>query len=378
MKGAGLAVVAVLLLGLAFSLEREVSRGTFDPVERAFVSWLSANAGAQSKLPPLTLVLYDEEASELAGTGRMAMLDGALFARAASRLGAMGAGIEGLSGDPTRMIEAAGGMPVFGGFDLSSPPGNGWTPLRGAPGGGWDEVPGLAGRPGRFARGFLAPPTGGAGAREILLAGQNGDRAVPSFLALAWAVANGWRWSELSAEPPALEGPDGRMILDTAGSVRFLPSGAPPTMTMNELLVAAEKFEREGGSSPLRGHVMVLAPATSDVTRVAAEGMGAVTPAEQWAQAWEAVRTNRLFLLPGWWYPLFLALGGTVLALGPARRSTGAAALAGVFALLVFALLALGVFGSARVVLPFVPASLTLIGGLFLGRLGHAGGWFGK
>lgn len=371
------AVLAVLAL-LAAWLQRENARGTFDPVERAFVSWLAANSGGKGALPPLALVLYDEEASELAGTGRMAMLDGALFARAASRLGALGAGIVGLSGDPTRMIEAAGGMPVFGGYDISAPPGLGWTPLRGAPDERWEEVPGLAGRPGRFARGFLSPPTGEAGPREIRLAGRNGDRAVPSFLALAWAVANGWRWSEINAEPPALLGPDGRMVLDSAGSARFLPFGMPVTMTMNELLVAAEKFEREGGVSPVRGHVMVLAPATSDVTRVSTGGLRPVTPAEQWAQAWEAVRGNRLFLTPGWWYAPMVVLVGVALALGPARRSNRAALVAGLFALLVFTLLALGVFGSTRVVLPFVPTSLTLLVALLLGRAGRAAGWFGK
>jgi hypothetical protein len=51
---------------------------------------------------------------------------------------------------------------------------------------------------------------------------------------------------------------------------------------------------------------------------------------------------------------------------------------AGLFALLVFTLLALGVFGSTRVVLPFVPTSLTLTAALLLGRFGHAAGWFGK
>jgi hypothetical protein len=371
------AVVAVLALLITW-LQREHARGTFDPVERAFVSWLAANTGGKAPLPPLTLVLYDEEASELAGTGRMAMLDGALFARAASRLGALGAGIEGLSGDPTRMIEAAGGMPVFGGYDWTAPPGTGWTPLRGQPGDRWEEVPGLAGRPGRFARGFLAPPSGQTGPRKIRLVGRNGDRAVPSFLALAWSVANGWRWSEVSADPPALLGPDGRMILDGAGSAYFLPSGAPLTMTMNELLVAAEKFEREGGASPVRGHVMVLAPATSDVTRVATGGLRPVTPAEQWAQAWEAVRGNRLFLQPGWWYPPIVVLVGMALVLGPARRKNWAAVVAGLFVLLVFALLALGIFGSTRVVLPFVPTSLTLTGALLLGRTGQAAGWFGK
>ncbi len=376
-RGAVLAVTA-LLVALAYFLQQEVGRGTFDPVERAFVSWLSANAGGKRDLPPLTLVLYDEEASELAGSGRMAMLDGALFARAASRLGASGAGIVGLTGDPTRMVEAAGGLPVFGGFALSAPPGSGWTPLRGEPGSGWDEAPGLAGRPGRFARGFLVAPTGSVGPREIMVAGRNGDRAVPSFLALAWAVANGWRWSELTAQPPSLAGPDARLVLAARGAARFFPAGGARVMTMNEVLVAAEEFEREGGASPVRGHVMVLAPATSDVTRVAGEGMVPVTPAEQWTQAWEAVRANRLFLLPGWWYPLLTALAAAGLAIGPARRTNGTAIMAGLFTLMLFTLLALSVFGSTRVVLPFLPTSLTLTAALLLGRAGHSAGWLGK
>jgi hypothetical protein len=378
MKRGAVLTVTALLVALAYFLQREAGRGTFDPVERAFVSWLSANAGGKRDLPPLTLVLYDEEASELAGSGRMAMLDGALFARAASRLGAAGAGIVGLTGDPTRMVEAAGGLPVFGGFALSAPPGSGWTPLRGEPGRGWDEAPGLAGRPGRFARGFLVPPTGSAGPREIMVAGRNGDRAVPSFLALAWAVASGWRWSELTAQPPSLDGPDARLILDARGAARFFPAGGARVMTMNEVLVAAEEFEREGGASPVRGHLMVLAPATSDVTRVAVEGMVPVTPAEQWTQAWEAARANRLFLLPGWWYPLLTALAAAGLAFGPARRANGAAVLAGLFTLMLFTLVALGVFGSTRVVLPFLPASLTLVVALLLGRAGHSAGWLGK
>lgn len=90
--------VLFLLAGLAvlaFWLQRESARGTFDLIQRGFLSWLAANTSATKVLPPLTLVLYDEEASELAGTGRMAMLDGALFARAVWRLGALGAELKG-------------------------------------------------------------------------------------------------------------------------------------------------------------------------------------------------------------------------------------------------------------------------------------------
>jgi hypothetical protein len=374
--------VLLLLVGLAilaFWLQRESTRGTFDLVQRGFLSWLVANTAATKVLPPITLVLYDDEASELAGTGRMAMLDGALFARAVLRLGARGAGVEGLTGDPTRMVEAAGRMPVFGGYEPSLAPGSGWTPLRGAPGPGWSEMTGLVGRPARLARGFLtAPVGGGGGAKSIQVVARNAERAVPSFLALAWAAAQGWRWSEVVADPSGLRGPSGQLILDQTGAAQFLPAAAAPMVTtMNELFVLAEKFEREGGVSPLSGHIVVLARATSEVTRVAEEGLEPVTPVEQWASAWEAVRTNRLFHSPGWWYPLVAAAVAGLLALGPARRSNGGALLAGFFALLVFAMTALAVFASTRVALPAALTLLTLAAGLIIGRAGYKGGWFG-
>ena len=376
MKRAPVLVLVIALAVLAFWLQRESTRGTFDLVQRGFLSWLAANSSATKILPPLTLVLYDDEASELAGTGRMAMLDGALFARAASRLGALGAGVEGLTGDPTRIIEAAGRMPVFGGYDPSVAPGSGWTPLSGEPGTGWPEMAGLVGRPARFARGVLAPPVGGGGAKSIQVAARNADRAVPSFLALAWAAAQGWQWSELRADPSGLRGPSGQLLLDQTGATQFLPAAGPSVTTMNELLVMAEKFEREGGAAPLSGHMVVLARATSEVTRVAGEGLKPVTPMEQWASAWEAVRTNRLFHSPGWWYPLVVAAAAGVLALGPARRSNSGALLAGFFALLVFAMIALAVFASARVALPAALTLLTLAAGLMVGRAGYKGGWF--
>jgi hypothetical protein len=371
------AVIAALAVLVAW-LQREHARGTFDPVERGFVSWLAANVESGPSLPPLTVVLFDDESSELSGSGRLALLDGALFTRAASRLGATAAGVEGIVGDPLRMIDAAEGMPVFGGYDWKAPPGQGWTPLRGEPGNDWSEVPGLAGRGGRFARGFVAPPEGVSGARRILLAGRNGDRAVPSFLALAWAAAQGSAWSEVAVAPEALTARQGKLTLAADGAAQFLPEAAPAVVTMNELLVAAEKFEREGGASPFRDHLMVLARATSDVARVAVGEMSAATPVERWAAAWEAVRTNRLFVLPGWWYPAALVLVGTVLTLGPARRSFPAALVAGLFAILLFALAALGAFGSSRVLLPAAPTLLTFGVALVLGRAGHRAGWFGK
>ena len=105
--------------------------------------------------------------------------------------------------------------------------------------------------------------------------------------------------------------------------------------------------------------------------------MEPVTPVEQWASAWEAVRTNRLFHSPGWWYPLVVAAVAGLLALGPARRSNGGALLAGFFVLLVFVMTALAVFASARVALPAALTLLTLAAGLMLGRSGHKSGWFG-
>lgn len=378
MNRAGVAAVIAGLTVLMFWLQREQSRGSFDAVQRAFISWLAANSSATKMLPPLTLVLYDDEASELAGTQRLGLLDAALFARAVARLGAVGAGVEGISGDPSRMIEAAEGLPVFGGYGWRSPPGQGWTPLAGEPPATWEEVPGLAGRRGRFARGFMAPPEGASGAHTIRLAGRNGDRAVPSFLVLAWAVAHGRAWKDIAVEDGAITAGAGRIALDAGGSAHFLPQAAPAVLSMNELLVAAEKFEREAGVSPYQDHLMVLAPATADVARVSVEGERAVTPAERWAAAWEALRSGRLFLPPAWWYPLVVVLAAAVLALGPARRSNFAALLAAVFAVLLFALVALGLFGSARVLLPAAPTLLTMAAALVVGRAGHRAGWFGK
>jgi len=378
MNRAAAFVVAGLLSLLSLWLQREHARGTFDTFERAFLSWLAANVAASKSLPPMTLVLYDDEASELAGTKRLGLLDAALFARAASRLGATAAGIEGIREDPSRMIEAAGAVPVFGGYEWRNPPGQGWTPLTGAPVATWEEAPGLAGRVGLFARGFVLPPEGSGGAREIRLAARNGERAVPSFLALAWAVARGCTWTEIAVNDGSLVAKKARLVLDARGSAKFLPVGAPAVISMNELLVAAEKFEREGGDSPFRTHVMVLAPATADVSRIAVEGSGEVTPAERWASAWEAMRTNKMFLSPAGWYPAVVIAAALVMVFGPARRSNRAATVATIFAFLVFALLSLGMFGSSRVLLPAVPTLLTILAASIFGRVVHRAGWSGS
>ena len=365
-------VVGVLTV-LVFWFQREHQRGTFDVIERHFLSWLAANNSSVEILPPLTLVLYDEEASHTAGTSRMAMLDGALFARAASKLGAVMAGVEGLSGDPARMIQAAEGMPVFAGYLADQPPGLGWTPLGGEPAQSWLEVAGLAGRGGRFTRGFITTPVRLSSAQAIQMVARCGDRSVPSLLLVAWTTAHGWRMSELSIGLHSVGGPDDHIALDATGRAMFMPVGEPSVMTMNELLVAAEKFEREGGVSPLRDRILVLARATPDVTRVTIEGARAVTPMELWASAWEAVRTNRLFLPVGSWYNAALVFLGTLLAFSPARRSNVHALGVLFFAMAVYLLFALAAYSGNRVLLPAAPTLLTCVAGCLLGRFWHEG-----
>jgi len=370
MKNLGTVVMAAVLTVLSFWLQREFLRGTFDPMERGFAGWLAANTSAREALPPLAVVLYDEESSALAGAPRMGILDGALFARAAAKLGAVAAGVEGLRGNPARMLEAAGRMPVFGGFEISIPPENGWTPCAGRVGSAWPELPGLTGPVGaRFPRGFFVPPSGGAGPRSIAVVARHGNQPVPSFLAMAWAAAQGSRSSDLTAASGRLEVHGRALPLDAGGSACFFAEGAAQVMTMNDLLVAAEKFEREGGVSPLQGAVVVLFRATADVARVkTGANADAITPAELWGQGWSALRKGRFFLLPAWWYPLLPALAAAALCLGPARRSWGAAFASGALAFLAFLLAALGSFATFGLLLPLVPTAATLLGGLLLGR----------
>lgn len=369
MKKTRIAIAALVLVLLSLWLQREFARGTFDPVERRFAGWLGANTGAAAALPPLVIVLYDEESSELAGTGRMAVLDGALFVRAAAKLGAVAAGVEGLTGNPSRMLEAAGRMTVFGGFGSDAPPDIGWTPCAGSPDGRWTELRGLIGpATARFARGFFAPPSGVTGPRSVHFVARSTGRPVPSFLAMAWAAGQGLRPSELEARPGRLESRGRFVALASDGSSSFFAEGAARVMTMNELLVAAEKFEREEGESAVRGSVLVLSRATPDVARVSSGG-AELTPAELWAQPWQALRQGRLFILPGWWYPLLVACAALALCIGPALQGWGTAFMAGAAALLVYLLTALGAFASFGLLLPFVPSLATLLSGLCLGRL---------
>jgi CHASE2 domain-containing sensor protein len=85
-----------------------------------------------------------------------------------------------------------------------------------------------------------------------------------------------------------------------------------------------------------------------------------------------------MFLSPAWWYPAVVFAAGLVLAFGPSRRSNRAALVAIVFALLVFALVSLGMFGSSRVLLPAAPTLLTLLAASIFGRVVHRAGWSGS
>lgn len=360
-----------VLLAVSALLQREFARGSFDAVERAFVGWLAANVNGGEPLPPLAVVLYDEEASSVAGGERMRALDAALFARAAAKVGALAAGVENLPGDPARMIEAAGGMPLFGGYFPDKAPSTGWTPWAGAPDRGWQELPGPVGpNSTRFPRGFFTAPDGAGGPRSVLLAARNSDRVIPSFLALSWASSLRSRVEPPMAGSGWLQCGKRRLPLDSLGRVNFFPADPAVVMGMNGLLVAAEKHEREGGRPPLAGHIVVLARATPEVTRIKESATApAATPIELWAQTWHALRLGRLFLLPGWWYTAALAIAAFSLYFwSRPRRSFGLIGTAAV-TLFIYLLAALASFASQGLLLPFVPSVGTLCAGLVLGRI---------
>lgn len=369
MKRTGWWVVGLVLLVLSFWMQHESARGTFDFLERRWVDWLVANVANEVALPPLTLVLYDEEDSAAAGAARMGVLDGALFARAAERLGASVAVVEGLPGDPRRVIEAAGKMPVLGAYMWDEAPASGWTGIAGEARSSWRELPGLVGRPSRFYRGFFVPPSGWTGAREIQLVARNGDRGVPSVLAVVWGLVHGKRPGDISADGVALRAGAGLLPVDDLGAARFWPAPLQSVMSLNGFLVEAERFEREGGKSPVRDHVVMLARATSDVARVAAPGESAQTSAEWWAAAWEAAAGNRIFLRPAWWF----AAGWVVMALLFTKLS-GEVSLwrvagLGAFVVLLYALFALAAYGGSRLLLPIAPVLVLILASVGASRV---------
>lgn len=371
------AIAAMAFLGVAASLlHREFMRGAFDPVERGFVAWLSINTSDAPALPPMTLVLYDKEASEFSGGARMSMLDATLFARAASGLGAVAAGVEGLSGNPSRMMEAAGHMPVFGGSMPDESPGRGWTSWKGDVGAGWMELPGLAdSTPWGFPSGFFAPSEDLAGPRRMVLAARNLGHPVPSFSALAWVAAGDGDEAGARMMPGGMECGGRRVPLDATGAAFYFSGQQSVTViSLNELLVASEKQEREGGVSPMRGRLLVLCRATPDVTRIKGADDVAFTPAELWAQSWDALRRGRMFVLPGWWYPAVLVVVGFGLCLGVRHGSRMFSAGVGVMAFFVFLLVALGVFDFCGLLLPLTPSAATLLVGVLLGRFFAAPG----
>lgn len=361
-------LLAAVLVLTVWGLVRESQRGTFDRAEKVFVGWLAANTSRSALLPPLSLVLYDDEASQLAGVDRMGALDSALFVRAAMRLGAIAAGVEGLRENPARMIEASAGLPVFGGYEWNDPPGAGWTPLVGEPAATWPESPGLAGEASRFSRGFLSAPGGGAGSPEIRLLARNADRAVPSMLVLAWGAAQGAKARHLSVDPAGVRFGKSRLPVDRSGSVRFFPAAAVGVMSMNELLLASENFERGQAPSPVDGHVLILARATSDVTRVERGSERPLVAAEAVFQSWDALRRGTLFLSPGFWYPVALSVFALCLLFAPGFGTARAVLWGGVLLVLLFLIVSLGLFAGNRILLPSVPFAATLLAGL-LARL---------
>lgn len=362
-------ILAVVLALLVLWLQREFGRGSFDAVERPFVAWLAANASSPARIPPLTLVLYDDETSELSGKSHMSVLDAALFTRAALRLGAAAAGVEGLRGNPVRMMEAAGGMPVFGGYAPDAPPQEGWTPLPGRAVARWPEMGGLTGNSDAFSRGFIAVPADKAGPRKLQMVARNTGHPIPSFLALGWAAAQGWRAGDLKAMDDRVSGPSEEIPVGSDGEVFFLPSSAVQKMTLNELLVIAEEFERSGGKSPVHGRILALTPATADVMRFSREGAAPVISPELWAQAWEPLRSGRLFVVAGGWFAPTLWLAACALALGVARASRRTALLAWMIAIMVFLLAALGAYAGSRLFFPLAPAWIALSAAAVLGRI---------
>lgn len=363
-------VLVAFLAFLALWLQREEPRGTFAVIESHFVAWLTANVAPPPPIPPLTLVLYDEEASELSGQSRMTMLDAALFTRAASRLGAVAAGVEGLEGNPSRMMEAAGEMPVFGGYDAGRPPSLGWTAWSGTISSHWLELSGLIGAASKnFPRGFVTPSLPHAGPREIPLMAYHTGHPIPSMLALAWAASQRWQDQELIVKGNGVSGPTGLLPLGRDGRICFWPSSVVAKMTMNELLVAAEEFERAGGNSPLRGHVVVLSSATTDVLRVSRESGAPTLPSELWAQAWESLRAGQLFIPAGGWFFPALWLVACFLGLAVTRASRQTTLFVGLLAIMVYGLAALGVYAEFKVLLPIAPAVILFSAAITAGRL---------
>ena len=257
-------------------------------------------------------------------------------------------------------------MRVFGGYPEDEPPGEGWTPLSGQPARAWPEIRGAAARQGGFARGFVSVPRAAAGARRVFLLARSAGVPVPSFLVLAWGAAQGIRASDLIANGKGVRAGGEQITVDDGGTAFFYPE-APHVITMNELLVMSERFEREGGASPLLGNVLVLARATTDVVRVTTDSADAATPAEVWASAWEPLRHGRLFISPGWWFLPAVVAAASMLSIFAAQHARRHAAFLLIFSLLVFLLLSLGVFSGTHVCLPLVPAVLTMTAGVFAG-----------
>jgi hypothetical protein len=173
----------------------------------------------------------------------------------------------------------------------------------------------------------------------------------------------------MEADSKALRVGRAKLPLDAVGAASFWPDPITSVLSLNGFLVEAERFEREGGISLVRGHVVMLARATPDVARVAVPGRMPLTPTESWASAWESAKENRLFLLPGSGFYLVLTIVALLLTKffydGGLRRLL----VAGVFFLLLYVLVAMGVYSGYRLLLPLAPALVQLVAAMLIPRV---------
>ncbi len=359
-----LPLACILCIAAGLLTAREEQRGAFPEVGRGIVRWLAADDAAKDPLPPLLLVLYDDEAAELASSRHVSGLDASIFLRAAGRLGAAAVVVEGLDpgADLARLAGVAAraeGLPMVCGFAAENPPAAGWTP---------SEIPMQETFP--VLTGILradpaaAPATGftavgrmeGALLRWPMLARCEG-RTVASWAALAAAATGGPPWAS-----------------DPEGAVWLYPPPFPPeggAMTLSSFLLGAEQIERGSDDPALRaavqGHVVVLASETSGTPRYAGRpGEDFLTAARQSALAWQEVRSGRGFVPAGFWHLLWPGLAGCLVLIVP-RRQGWLAALEGLVLTTALCLLAaLALHAGSQVLLPPVSMAAALATGLVL------------
>lgn len=374
---------AALLILAAGLLAREEYRGAFAAVDRAFLAWTSANTKAAPRAPAVTLVRYDEESVELAGSRPVAPLDAALFVRTAARLGARLVAVEGLPPDAgvqkiAGLVEHPAAPRLLLGYMPAEPPGGGWTTIAWPPR-RIDSLPELAGAPmppgALLPAGFVGAPRLEDGALRAPLLARTGDHAVPSLLLLAWLGLEG--------DPPLAHmardraEPVPRLPIDARGGVMLLPARTPPafsSLSFGDFLLEAEKIER--GAPPdvleplLRGRFVLLGRTSEGAPRVAVSPHGEPVPLmEAIAQAWTQMSHGRAFGRPSWFYPAALS-AGCVLLMGILRRQPPRyVALAGIAAVGLFLLAAPAFFAATRLLLLPVTSVVSILLAAALARL---------